>query len=166
MTNGLVEDPRWDTDRLWGDLDFLEDDCIDTLGGMSLLAALRAKEFSPAYYAAHMLRAIARIRTARKLYLIDEAICAAIEYGDLLAEQCAYWDARWALGERRLKVRGNAALATHGTPEERKKRKERVLGLFNDAMCNGAQTYDHAYTIVAEKVGCSPRTVRRVVTGS
>jgi hypothetical protein len=165
MRDGLVEDPGWDIDTLWSDLDFLEDDCIDTLGGMSLLRALRSQKFSPAYYAAHMLRAIARIRTARKLYLIDEAICAAIEYGDLLAEQCALWDARWALGERRLKVRGNAALATHGTPEERKKRKERVRTLFSEAMNGGARTYDHAYGIVAKKIGCSPRTVRRIVTG-
>jgi hypothetical protein len=168
MTNepGLVSDPGWKPHNLWLRLDCVEDNCIRDLRGMSILAALRSEPFEDAYYAAHMLLAIARIRRSRKAGKGDDAICGAIELGELLAEECAYSDIRWHLGERRLKVRGNAATATWGRPEVRRAKKERVLTLFCEIMNGGAKTQEQAYHIVGAKVGASARTIRRIVTGN
>jgi hypothetical protein len=40
------------------------------------------------------------------------------------------------------------------------------MGLFCEVMNDGAKTQKQAYGIVAKKVGSTPRTVRRIVTGS
>jgi hypothetical protein len=133
---------------------------------MSIITALRSEPFGDAYYAAHMLLSIARIRRARKAGNMEDAICGAIEFGELLAEETAYTDIRWSLGERRLKVRGNAARATWGSPAERRAKREQVLDLFCEVMNGSANTQEQAYDMVAKKVGATARTVRRIVTGS
>jgi hypothetical protein len=161
----LMWDPGWKPQRVWLHLDWIEDGCIRTLAGMSILTALRSEPFGDGYYASHMLLAIARIRRARKAGKVEDAICGAIELGEMLAEQTAYTDIRWALGERRLRVRGNAVRAAWGTPEERKAKKDRVRALFRDAMNGGAKTQEQAYHIVADEIGTTPRTVRRIITG-
>jgi hypothetical protein len=163
---GLVIDPGWTPAHLWSSLDFIEDNCIRDLKGVSLLTALRSERFERAYYAAHMLLTIARIRRSRKAKNLDEALCGAIELGEMLSEECAHSDVRWRLGTDRLKVRGNSALATWGSPEARRARKEDVLGLFCEAMNSGAVTQEQAYDIVGRNVGKSSRTVRRIVTGN
>jgi hypothetical protein len=112
---GLVSDPGWKPDDLRLHLDWMEDDCIKDLNGMSLIEALKSEPFSRTYHCGYMLITIARIRRSRKAGNIDDAICGAIELGTLLAEEAAYTDIRWKLGERRYKVRGNAAKATWGT---------------------------------------------------
>ena len=162
----ILTDPGWAPARLWFYLDYIEDNCIRDLNGVSLIVALKSEPFKRPYYAAHYLLTIARIRRARKAGNLDEALCGAIELGELLAQEDAYSDLRWHLGEDRLKVRGNSALAAWGSPEARRARKEHVLGLFCEAMNSGAITQEHAYDIVGRKVGKSARTIRRIVTGN
>jgi len=162
----LLTDPGWAPEHLLFYLDLLEDWSIRDLNGVSLIVALKSEPFERLYYAAHFLLTIARIRRARKAGNIDEALCGAIELGKLLAEETAYSDLRWQLGEHRLRIRGNSALATWGTPEARRAKREHIVSLFCDAMNSGAVTQEHAYDIVARKVGKSPRTIRRIVTGN
>jgi hypothetical protein len=62
---GLVSDPGWKPQDLRLRLDWIEDGCIRSLAGMSIITALRSEPFGDAYYAAHMLLSIARIRRAQ-----------------------------------------------------------------------------------------------------
>jgi hypothetical protein len=166
VTPAVMTDPGWQSRDLWRSLDYLEDNAIEGLDGISIMAAALGTPFSQEYFAAYILLAIARIRRAHRAANISEAICGAIELGEVLSDQTAQYDVRWQLGERRLKVRGNSATATHGSWAERRAKQKHVVELFNDAMDAGAVTQEQAYDIVARKVGKSARTIRRIITGS
>src|SRR5262249_22024943 len=95
-TPGLVFEPNHTAEKLWENLDWLEDDCIHDLGGFPpSIVLLVANPLSRQHYAAHMLLAITRIRRSFKSQDFDGALCGALDLGKILAEETMYADQRW-----------------------------------------------------------------------
>jgi hypothetical protein len=110
-------------------------------------------------YAVRILHQAWLVRTARPKS--DAAAIHAMYLGALITETTMH--KHWDLGIS-IREGGRKGAAHHGSPEDRRKKKERLRRLFDEERPKVASNAK-AYEAVAKLEKVKPRTVRRAVTG-
>lgn len=133
-----------------------------TLDLTELVAALGHKDWSPAYYAAHTLILLNKVRRLGAAGDMDAAIRASIELGEILAED--EYHEMSSIGLRVFKTGQKAAAATWGSNAERLAKREELRRMFEEER-EKAVSNEAAYRAVAKRTGVTKRKVRRAVSG-